>query len=100
MESQLHMATQLIRLPRYLMDALQRARIRDRWPIAIAEHPLISFDRMSESDQEITIAVAVLDPMLAWDHWPAHGSSASVLVLTAADNPSCDLMPRPLPDDL
>jgi hypothetical protein len=82
------------------MDALQQTRIRDRWPLTVGEHPVISVDRMSQNEPEITIAVAVHDPMLTWDHWPAHGTSVSALVLTAADDPSRDLMPRPLPDDL
>lgn len=94
------MATQLIRLPRHLMDMLQRAKFRDGWPMTAAEHPLISFDRISEDEPEIIIAVAVHDPMLAWDNWPPHGTSVSVIALTAADDPRRDLMPRPLPDDL
>jgi hypothetical protein len=64
------------------------------------EHPLISFDRMTDDERETIIAVAVHDPMLAWDRWPGHGTGVSVFVLTAAEDPNHDLMPRPVPDDL
>jgi hypothetical protein len=94
------MATQLIRLPRYLMDALLQSDICDRRPATAGEHPEVRFERVGADGGETLIAVAIGDSTMAWDHWPLHGTSVFVLALTAAEQSSRDHLPRPLPDDL
>ncbi len=93
------MATQLIRLPRHLMDALLQADIYHRRPVTAGQHREVRFEKVEANRQETLIAVTVGDPMMAWDHWPLHGTDVFVLALTAAREPNPDTMPRPLPDD-
>jgi hypothetical protein len=94
------MATQLIRLPQHLMDAVLASEIPGSCFPNTEGHPGIDFALMKLSQTEAAVAVSARDRMLSWDRWPFIGDRVFVLLLTAQREPDRRFLPRLLPDDL
>ena len=76
------MATQLIQVPRHLIDALTVSSLQEKWVPGDEHCPRIAFEAMSVGETRRNVAVTVPDRALTWDDWPLHGQSVFVLLLT------------------
>ncbi len=89
------MATQLIHLPRHLIDAILISDLCEGWFA-----PNIGLEEVRPVQSETAVAVVVKDPALVFDSWRFHGQAVFTLLLTSQADPARDFLPRPLPDDL
>jgi hypothetical protein len=94
------MATQLIQVPRHLIDALMASSLQERWGSGKAYCPQVAFEAMYAGETKRAVAATVPDRALAWDDWPLHGERVFVLLLTTDLELDRAMQPRPLPDDL
>lgn len=94
------MATQLVQVPRHLIDLLLDSDLQERWIPSDDYCPRVIFAELVLSESKRAVAVTTPNRTLAWDDWPLHDESVFVLLLAADLELDRAFLPRRLPDDL